>query len=159
MTTKNKKAFTLIECLISILILAILLAGGMSFYFNSNSFMSLAMHKKIALELATEKMEDCKRVDCLTSATCANSLESKDNWPGPGESISVGGLNATRWVDVCDPADPNAKLFSNPSFPCFNNAETGYKVAGIIVRWTEAGKDPNTSFKDVDLVTYIQKQK
>lgn len=130
---KNKKGFTLVETLISILILAILLAGGMSFYFNSSDFMALAMHKKMALELATEKMEECKRVTTLSA------LDALDNNPTPGpESISVGGLSATRTTDVSDPG----------------NGESGYRLVEVNVVWTEAGK--NTS-RNVDLITYIHK--
>ena len=129
----NKSGLTLVEVLISILILSILLAGGLSFYFNSSEFMGLAMHKKMALELANEKMEECKRVITLTA------LDAMDNNPNPGpETINVGGLSATRTVDVSDPG----------------NGEVGYRLVNVNVIWTEAGK---SSSKNVQMVTYIHK--
>ena len=60
MTSHNKKAFTLVEVLISILLLSIILAGGMGFYFNSTDVMTRAMHKKIAMEMANQAMEQIK---------------------------------------------------------------------------------------------------
>ena len=61
MTMKNKKAFTLIEVLVSLLLLAITLAGGITLYFNASTIMGLAMHKKIVTEMANQTMEQVKQ--------------------------------------------------------------------------------------------------
>ena len=57
---KTQQGFTLIEVIISIVILAILLAGGMSLYHYSSDFMAVAMHKKIAHEIAANELETRK---------------------------------------------------------------------------------------------------
>ena len=57
---KNNQGFGLIETLISILLLSIIMIGGMSFYFNSSSAMTMAMHKKIAMEMANQALEKIK---------------------------------------------------------------------------------------------------
>ena len=51
---------TLIECVISILILSVTLAGSLNLYFNATSIMSVAMHKKVALEIAIQELEKVK---------------------------------------------------------------------------------------------------
>ena len=56
----SQGGFTLAEALISILLLAIVLAGGTGFYFNSTDVMTMAMHKKIAMEMANQAMEQIK---------------------------------------------------------------------------------------------------
>ncbi len=58
---KSQKALTLAECLVSIVILAITLVAGMAFYFNSGAIMGRAMHKKMAMEMANQKMETIKQ--------------------------------------------------------------------------------------------------
>ena len=95
--------------------------------------MGLAMHKKMALELANEKMEECKRVTSLAA------LDALDNNPTPGpENINVGGLSATRTIDVSTPP----------------NGATDYRLVNVNVTWTEAGKN---SPKVIKLTTYINK--
>ena len=60
MKITSPKGMTLAEVLISILILSIALVGGMCFYFNSTNVMTMAMNKKIAMEMATQAMEQIK---------------------------------------------------------------------------------------------------
>ncbi len=62
----HNKGFTLVECLISMLIMTILLAGGMSFYFYANEQNTLAAHKELMLALANSKMEEWKSTDYNT---------------------------------------------------------------------------------------------
>ena len=57
---KTDKGFTLVESLISILLLAIVLVGGMGFYFYSTDVMTIAMQKKMAMEMAMQAMEQMK---------------------------------------------------------------------------------------------------
>ena len=87
MNIKNKKGLTLIECLISILLLAVILIGGMSLFNNADEMISRATHKRIALEIANSKMDLLKSQDysSITSAT---------------DSITVGSLVATRTTTV-----------------------------------------------------------
>ena len=58
--TSDTRGLSLIECVIAILILSVSLAGGLSLYFNATSIMSLAMHKKMAVEIA---VQDLARAD------------------------------------------------------------------------------------------------
>ena len=73
MSKLNTRGLTLIECVISILILAVTITGGLALYSNANVIMSTAMHKKIALEMAVQEMEKVK------SAGYAG-LPSAGNW-------------------------------------------------------------------------------
>ncbi len=60
MSKLNTRGLTLIECVISILILSVTITGGLMLYSNANVIMSKAMHKKIALEMAVQEMEEIK---------------------------------------------------------------------------------------------------
>ena len=61
----NKRGFTIIESLISILLLTIIVAAGMVIYFNANAFLSSAMRKKISTELASSEVEILKQADMI----------------------------------------------------------------------------------------------
>src|SRR3989338_2830138 len=56
----DAKGLTLIECVISILILCVMIAGGLVLYTNASAIMSKAMQKKMALEMAIQEMEEIK---------------------------------------------------------------------------------------------------
>ena len=56
----KSNAFTLIECMISLLLIAIVLAGGIAYYFYSNDYLQAAIRKRIATEIASSKLEEIK---------------------------------------------------------------------------------------------------
>ena len=56
----TNKGLTLVESLVSILLLAITLTAGMILYFNADALMTLASHKKMAMELGNETLESLK---------------------------------------------------------------------------------------------------
>jgi len=122
---KNKSGFTLIEIIISILLLAITLAGGMALYFNANKIMALMVHKKAAMELADKKMEDLR--DASYVLLVVGETSESD--------LKVAGLNATRTVTVAVP-----------------NPNSTYKQVTIEVNWKEADE---LNDKIVKLVSYV----
>jgi prepilin-type N-terminal cleavage/methylation domain-containing protein len=122
---KNKSGFTLLEIIISILLLAITLAGGMALYFNANKIMSLMVHKKAAMELADEKMEELR--DVSYNSTPLEVGEKSES------TLKVAGLNASRTVTVTEP-------------------HTSYKQVTIEVNWKEANE---TADKSIKLVSYV----
>ena len=64
----NKKSFTIIEYLVSILLLGIIVFGGMAFYFYSNQHYQTALHRRVAVELATSTLEAIRKngLPCTT---------------------------------------------------------------------------------------------
>ena len=56
----NCKASSLVEVLISILLFAIVIAGGLGFYSYATHLQALATHKKIATQIANVMMEEYK---------------------------------------------------------------------------------------------------
>lgn len=121
---KNKSGFTLLEIIISILLLAITLAGGMALYFNANKIMALTVHKKAAMELADKKMED------LRDASYVSLVEGESQESG----LKVSGLDASRTVTV---AIPNST----------------YKQVTIEVNWKEANEPNDKIVKLVSYVS------
>ena len=51
------KGFTLIEVLVSLLLLTLILLGGMSFYFYSDQHTQTALHRRVAAGIAESVME------------------------------------------------------------------------------------------------------
>jgi prepilin-type N-terminal cleavage/methylation domain-containing protein len=88
----KQRAFTLIEVLVSIVILAVALTGSMSIYFYLNSIAGRAINERKAVQMADSKMEELKGVSyaALTNSTT---------------SISVGALSFQQTVTVTDLAD------------------------------------------------------
>lgn len=130
---KTNRGFTLIESLISLLLLSIILAGGLSFYFNSDEIMSLAMHKKIAMEMANQSMEKIKKDGY------ANLLPPTIGFvSGPfGSAMTFGDFTAQtqQRVTHVEGISPNIN-----------------KMIEVKVSWTEAGKQTS---REILLATYM----
>ena len=117
--TLGNIGFTIIECLISLLILAILMTGGMAFYQYSNDLMKAATHKRIAVEIANAKMEDIKK-------NGFGSLPSIDGlWQT--NPITIAGLSGQQNVYVYDVSN--------------------YKRVAVENTWLEPGKTGNQVVK------------
>ena len=87
-TIRNDQGTTLIEVLISILLIAITAMGGIALYFNASEIQGIVLHKKIAIEMANSQMEECRRSGCA-----------------PGSSdITISGLNITNGMTIQDSA-------------------------------------------------------
>lgn len=128
----NAKGLTLIECIISILILSIMLAGGLVIYPNANTIMSLAMHKKIALEIAVQEMEKIK------NAGYADLLN-----PPPPPFDKTFGLVTTQPFT----AQIHKTITDLPTAPDMKKVE-------LEVSWTE---DNHDSSRNIKLETYMSK--
>ena len=136
MNLKRSDGFTLIECLISIILLVIVLAGGMKFYFNASDIMTMAMHKKIAMEMATQAMEQMKD----SGYTCLS-------YPTPG------GCPTTAPLGTWETATPVTFNNGNFSFTAqkqrrITNVEGASpninKKVEVQFSWSESGKStPN----------------
>ena len=59
----NKSGFTLIEILISLLMLSITLVAGIQLYINADKILTLATHKRMATEEVNNKLEELKTWD------------------------------------------------------------------------------------------------
>ena len=125
----NKNGFTLIEALISVIILSVTLAAGIQLLFNASKITGLVTHKKIAMELINTELE------LLRVALYSNIINNTT-------SIAVGGLSGQTITTVVD-VDANGN--PNPPF--------AFKQVDIQVLWGEAGENPTT--RSYDITTYI----
>jgi len=134
---RNKKGLTIIECLLSIIILAIMLTAGMAFYFNAQTSMRWSVHKRIALEMASAQLESIKN---------SGYLNLPDPCPEPAgcvitnPNVAVGalvGLSNTVVKDVDEPGTP---------------VGTDYKLVIVQISWQDVGKSVSQSAR---LDTYI----
>ncbi len=131
MQLSRQNAFTLLEVLISILLLAIILTAGLSIYTNASAIMTKAMHKKIAMEMANEQMELIKNDGYLNLPNPAPGT-----WENPS-SITFGDFTAAwrRRITDVEGTSPNIK-----------------KQIELEVSWTEAdAQNPTT----IGLATYM----
>lgn len=123
----EKRGFTLIEIMVSILLLAITLTGGMVLYHNAEQIMALMVHKKVAMELADEKMEEIRNKPFV-------SLPNNDV-PVVESNLKITGLPASRKTVISQPA-------------------SNLKEVRVEVNWNEAGA---VTAKSVELVSYVAK--
>lgn len=126
--TRSECGFTLLEILVSMLLLAVTLVGGMALYHNAERIMALMVHKKVAMELANERMEAVRN-------TPYSTLD-----PGIDQdfNLKVSGLSAGRVTTVSIP-DPNKDL----------------KEVRVNVRWDEAGQSGGQ--RKVEMISYVAK--
>ena len=123
----DTSGFTLLEILVSMLLLAVTLVGGMALYHNAERIMALMVHKKVAMELANEKMEAVRN----------SSYGSLSDGVSQDFGLKVSGLNAGR-VTTVSILDPNKDV----------------KEVRVAVNWKEAGQKID---KTVELVSYVAK--
>jgi prepilin-type N-terminal cleavage/methylation domain-containing protein len=112
---KQLKGFTLIECLVAVLLLLVSFAGGIAMYFHADRLVGLVVHKHIALALANWKMEELKGGDYPPLSSVETDLE-----------IVEGGLQADRVVSV-------------------GNEINGYREVSVNVTWTEPSEEGSTN--------------
>ena len=125
----SSDGFTIIETLISIVLLAITLTGGISIYFYSDRVVTLMGHKKMAAEIANSRMEELRELDYSVFSSTYDPTNSPFE-----DSVMVGGISATRKITTAH---------SNPS---------GYMEVKVNVSWTEAGL---TQPRDFEITTFI----
>jgi prepilin-type N-terminal cleavage/methylation domain-containing protein len=135
---RNKKGLTIIECLLSIIILAVMLTAGMAFYYSAQASMYGSIHKRIALEMASAELESIKNMPYDSVPDYATLTK----WTNESQNITEGilaGLNGNQIVAV--------------------ESLNGYKHVQVEIDWKDAGKSvapgisPDTS--SVSLDTYI----
>lgn len=127
----RKKGLTIIECLFSIIILAIMLTAGMALYFYAQAGFRWSVHKRIAIEMASAEMESIKNMLYTDLPNPASTALWVDHEP-----VNIGNLNG-----------------------CYKNvyvtgdATTGYKQVRVEVNWQDPAK--SASQQSVSLDTYI----
>jgi len=124
---------TLIEILVSMVVMAITLLGGIALYFNASELQKMAMHKKMATELANSRMEE------LRTMSCADIEALNHSWA----DLQVGGLLLagadSKGIKVLDPP---------PIVP----PDTHCKVE-VQIKWNEVGQI-NRDF-NINLATFV----
>lgn len=79
----DNQGTTLIETLVSLVIIVIIAIGGMALYYNTSEIKAMSQHKKIAVELANNRMEEYRTESCA----------GLSNGPVDPYSKLVGGLS------------------------------------------------------------------
>jgi prepilin-type N-terminal cleavage/methylation domain-containing protein len=121
------KGFTIIECLISILLLTIIMVGGMAFFFYPQGYYAASAHRKLATDIASAQLEGLKK----QLITDWGSV-----FPSP-LPVTIGGLSGT--LSIPQP---------------FQSCGTDCKAVQVKVTWNEPEK---TAPQEVILETCIAK--
>ena len=143
--------FTVIETLISILLLAITLVGSLSIYFNADRVTTFVGHKKMAAEIVNSRMEELRRLDYdlyFGNMSATYALDASNESDSAGQNfndtptsppLTIGDLEVTaRTINVT-----NVPLGSSP---------THKKVTGN-VSWTEANQAQPREFEITSFIT------
>lgn len=127
---KAGKGFTIIESVISTLLLTIALLGGMAFYFYSNQHLQTSFHRRIATEIANSQMEEIKK-------------------NGYHNLYPVNQANP----DHCQsPTQINIRDLSGNQTTCFHYIDPNCTQVSVEIDWQDPGK---TSQQSIRLATYI----
>jgi prepilin-type N-terminal cleavage/methylation domain-containing protein len=121
------KGFTIIECLISILLLTIIMVGGMALFFYPQGYYTASAHRKVATDIASAQLEGLKK-QLIT------------NWDSAFPAslpITIGGLSGT--VRIPQP---------------FSSCGTDCKAVQVKISWNEPEK---AALQEVILDTCIAK--
>ena len=109
---KNDQGTTLIEMLVSLILISITALGGIAMFFNANELQAVVVHKKMAVEMANNQMEQCRRgVSCTAGSS----------------DITVSGLNIQDGMTIQD----NASVWAGYEEKVVN---IGWNEAGPITR-------------------------
>ena len=136
---KNDGGYTLIEALVSLVMISLVTLGGLSFYRNATKFQQMAIHKQVATEIANSKLEDIRRKGygkLPDPASSETTIEDKDINRGSHPYATQFGSNETlhRFASVIDDTTNEAK-----------------KVK-VRVSWTEIGANNGN---DIEVTTYV----
>ena len=130
----SSDGFTIVETLISIIILTIVLTGGIAIYFNTEAISTMTAHKKIATEIVNLRMEELRMMtytdfnNQYTLASPAGPRNFNDPNVSPDPALTVGRIPATRTIIVAE--DANKCPLSD------------HKLVGVQVSWTETTLSP-----------------
>ncbi len=114
----EKQGSTLIEVLVSMVIIAVAALGGIALYHNSAELKTIALHKKMASESANSQMEEFRAMAYSDSALNVGVTTS---------DITVGGLSA----DVIDGLGMTVTV-TDPGL--------GYKKIQVDIDWEEVSQ-------------------
>jgi len=122
---RSKNGFTLIESLVTILLLSIVLVGGMQLYINANRILALSKHKNMAMEIANSKLEFLKT---------ENFLDIKgDNLNAENPKV-VGGMTFQKNYTVVNQDNTGDTIVD-------------FKSVNMSVSWREAWMNEDTSYQ------------
>jgi len=136
MIKRSKKGISIIECLISLIILAILLTAGMSFYFLSQGSIRGSIRKKIALSYANSALERVKNEGYALLPNPAPVWTNHPLYPTP--SVNIGDVTGGRDISVIDRD--------------YDGGGADYKEVRVTITWIEPGK---TSSDTITLATFM----
>jgi prepilin-type N-terminal cleavage/methylation domain-containing protein len=129
----NDQGFTLLESLIAILILGILMAGSLAFYYQANTLYYRSLHSQIATWLADSEMEQIKNEGCTAALSDPSTAVTPVSLTGDSSDLSH--LTGLRQVTLTCGGTPND--------------------VAVSVTWTEIGEPVASNNHTVILETYV----
>jgi Tfp pilus assembly protein PilV len=135
--TAADNGFTIVEALIAVVLFTITLAGGLAIYVNTDRIVTLASHKRMAVEMANLRMEEIRAMNY--AAFAATFPVSDPAVPQAfADTISpAGGFTAARTITVAHVPPVVAP---------------DYKEVTVHVAWSEADQ---AGQRDVEVKTII----
>ena len=121
------RGFTVVESLIAILLLGIVFAGGMAFYFQANALYFSGLNARLAASIASSRMEVCRNAGF--AALPGGDCPAETNAPLTSGPLAV--LAGTRTVAV--------------------SAVGTVKLVAVTISWN----DPARGARSVSLQTYM----
>ena len=128
------QGFSMVESLIAIVVLGIVMAGGMAFYFYSKTLYYRGLHSQLAAWIVDSKMEEIKATGCSNALT------------DPGTTVGLSG----NWLDTNRLTGTRTVLWpvsTTKPIPCVVSNDVIVQVV-----WQEPGE---TSNRTVNAETWV----
>jgi len=118
----SEKGLTLIEVLVSAVVLVIVILGGMQFFIFGSARINREGHRRAALELAQQKIEE------LLASNYGEVVSGSET------GLPLDGIDCNRSTEVTYVDDPADALGTDDDDP------QDYKRVSVIVSWNETGR-------------------
>jgi prepilin-type N-terminal cleavage/methylation domain-containing protein len=139
---ESDQGFSLVESLIAIIILGIIMAGGLAFFYYANNLYYRGLHYQMATWIVDSRMEKIKSAGC--SGAPSLSHWSTDISPAGTPSFYLNGSTPTASL----PNPIAGQRLVTLSCGTLNDA-----VVKVI--WTEPGEPANSNRHSVSVETYV----
>jgi len=146
---KSEKGFTLLEMMVAIIIFAVVMIGGLSFFVYGRSDISREGHRRAALELASQRLEELKAADYskIEPYSCYGVydyavyyIHYSDGWyvedEDPNETVDIDNLTGQSIITTVQYEDVD---------PGDGIASYDYLIVKVTVSWDEKGVTNNVT--------------
>ncbi len=135
----SDQGFSFVESLIAIVILGIIMAAGLAFYYQANALYYRSLHYQMATWVADSRMEQIKNLGC---SAVSNGFLGTDTSTGTAVSLTGNSADTSHLMGL-----------RKVTLPTCSTTNPNDVVVSVI--WTEPCELANSNKHKVSLETYV----